>query len=169
MHPNEQLLHQFYQAFHRKDYAAMNACYHPEATFHDPVFNDLKGGQIRAMWHMLCQSATDLRVICTGVTADAGRGQSSWEAIYPFSATGRQVHNRVTSEFTFRDGLIYTQKDRFNLHKWTGMAMGPAGTLLGWLPSFKRTLRSKAGRNLAVFVQNNPQYQRIPRAATPRQ
>ena len=68
------------------------------------------------------------------------------------------MHNRVRSEFTFRDGLIYTQKDRFNLHKWTGMAMGPTGTLLGWLPSFKRTIRQRAGRNLAVFLQNNPQY-----------
>ncbi len=158
MHANEKLLHEFYQAFQRKDYAAMNACYHPGATFHDPVFNDLKGARIRAMWHMLCQSATDLRVTCTGVSADDARGQASWEAIYPFSATGRQVHNRVESEFTFRDGLIYTQKDRFNLHKWSGMALGPAGTLLGWLPSFKRTLRSRAARNLAVFVQRNPQY-----------
>lgn len=159
MHPNEQLLRRFYQAFNDKDYSTMNACYHPQAEFYDPVFNDLKGGQVRAMWHMLCQSATDLRVDCTGVTADHRHGRSSWEAIYTFSATGRKIHNRVTSGFTFRDGLIYTQKDRFNLHKWAGMAMGPAGTLLGWLPSVKRTIRGKAARNLAVFIGRHPQYQ----------
>jgi ketosteroid isomerase-like protein len=159
MHPNEQLLQRFYRAFNNKDYGTMNACYHAEAEFYDPVFNDLKGGKIRAMWHMLCKSATDLQVTCTQASADAGRGQSAWEAIYTFSATGRKVHNRVASEFTFRDGLIYTQKDRFDLHKWAGMAMGPTGTLLGWLPSVKRTIRSKAGRNLALFLQNNPQYQ----------
>ncbi len=62
MHPNEELIERFYQSFSRKDYPGMIACYHPEAEFSDPVFQDLKPDQARAMWKMLIERGKDLKL-----------------------------------------------------------------------------------------------------------
>src|SRR5262245_12220938 len=119
MHPNEQLLHDFYAAFARRDGAAMAAFYAPDATFSDPVFVDLKGAEVGAMWTMLCLRGTDLRVEASGIAADDAGGKAHWEAWYTFSKTGRAVHNVIDATFTFRDGRIATHRDRFDLWKWT--------------------------------------------------
>ena len=39
----------------------MAACYAPNAHFIDPVF-ELQGAEIGAMWTMLCERGSDLRV-----------------------------------------------------------------------------------------------------------
>ncbi len=67
------LIRGFYAAFHRRDHEAMAACYAPEAQFRDPVFMDLTGWRIAAMWRMLCERATDLHVSVADVAADAAR------------------------------------------------------------------------------------------------
>jgi hypothetical protein len=43
------VIERLYQAFQKQDGAAMAACYHPDATFSDPVFPNLKGKEIGAM------------------------------------------------------------------------------------------------------------------------
>jgi hypothetical protein len=62
MHPHAALLHSFYDAFQRRDYRAMAACYASGAEFHDPVFTHLSGWRVPAMWRMLCERATDFRL-----------------------------------------------------------------------------------------------------------
>lgn len=57
MHPNEQLLHQFYTAFQKGDAMTMKKCYHPEVQFQDPVFGVLQGEQAGKMWEMLLEKA----------------------------------------------------------------------------------------------------------------
>jgi len=42
MHPNEQLITQFYAAFNARDAARMTASYHPQVVFSDPVFGRLE-------------------------------------------------------------------------------------------------------------------------------
>jgi hypothetical protein len=49
----------------------MAAAYAPTARFSDPVFQVLTGPRIGAMWRMLCERATDLRVACGPVRAFA--------------------------------------------------------------------------------------------------
>jgi len=76
MHPNEALLHAFYQGFQRRDAEAMAACYAPDATFSDPVFQGLKGAEVPAMWWMLAGRARDLTVRYSGVKTDNAHGQA---------------------------------------------------------------------------------------------
>ena len=45
--------------------------------------------------------------------------------------TGRPVHNIIDAQFTFRDGLIVTHIDTFNLWRWSRMALGPKAVALG--------------------------------------
>ena len=159
MHPNEQLINTFYTAFGKRGYQTMNSCYHPEATFTDPVFTSLKGKQVLAMWHMLCSSSTDLAVDYKNVKADASKGECYWDAFYSFSATKRRVHNKVSANFTFKDGLIISQKDSFDFYAWLRMALGTPGVFLGWTPFLKNKIRARAAANLEAFIQKHPEYQ----------
>jgi ketosteroid isomerase-like protein len=152
MHPNARLIHDFYEAFAAHQAERMAACYAPDVTFSDPVFPRLHGDEARAMWRMLCERGRDLQVTASGVVADDQRGRAHWEATYTFSATGRVVHNRIDAAFTFRDGRIDRHHDRFDLWRWMGMALGPKGRLLGWLPPVQGALRRQADAGLRDFI-----------------
>ena len=79
-------------------------------------------------------------------TANDTDGSAHWEARYTFSVTGRTVHNVIDSRFTFRDGLIVTHTDTFDLWRWSRMAIGPKAVLLGWTPFVQKAIRSEARR-----------------------
>lgn len=158
MHPNAELITRFYSAFQRLDHAAMKACYHADATFSDPVFRDLRGPQVGAMWHMLCTAAKNFSLTFGDVEAEDARGSANWEARYSYSKTGRNVVNRIHADFEFRDGLIFRHRDSFDLHRWMGMALGPVGTLLGWLPPMQAKVRTAAAAGLAKFCAAHPEY-----------
>jgi len=147
MNDNQVLIRKFYSAFQQKDFLAMQSCYHAEATFSDPVFPDLNSDEVKAMWQMLLTSSKDLRVEFSDVTDTGAR----WDAWYTFSRSGRPVHNIVRSTFTFRDGLILTQKDEFNFWRWSHQALGISGTLLGWTPVVSNKVRSTARKSLDDF------------------
>lgn len=153
MHPNAQRIHDFYAAFGRRDAEGMVACYAPDVWFSDPVFRDLKGEEAFGMWRMLCIRADDLVVEASGIEADDVQGQAHWEARYTFSKTGRPVHNRIDARFTFRDGKIVRHEDSFDLWAWAGMALGPKGRLLGWLPPVQASIRKQADDGLRAFLR----------------
>ena len=68
---------------------------------------------------MLCARSTRIRVECTNVVADEASGRADWQAWYPFSGSGREVHNVIHAEFRFRDGRIVAHVDEFDLWRWS--------------------------------------------------
>lgn len=152
MHPNADLIQRLYESFQRRDAAGMCACYHAEAEFSDPVFSSLKGPQVTAMWTMLIERARSVEISFDSVTADEHAGRAHWEARYPFSKTGRQVHNVIEARFAFRDGRIVRHIDSFDLWRWAGMALGMKGRLLGWLPAVQGAIRREAMDNLERYM-----------------
>lgn len=154
MHPNAELIDRFYTAFAQRDAERMAACYATDATFEDAVFQ-LQGGDIAAMWRMLCAQGKDLRVEHDEVRADHGLGSARWEVRYTFQ-TGRAVHNRVEATFTFRDGRILTHRDEFPLWAWMRQALGVPGALFGWAPPMHGVLRRKAAAGLRAYIAANP-------------
>lgn len=152
-HPNATLINGFYEAFQRRDVAAMAGCYHADIRFSDEVFPDLRGPQASAMWAMLVARGKDLRLAFADVTADDARGAATWEAWYTFSGTGRPVHNVIRAEFAFRDGRIVRHVDRFDFWRWARQALGPAGLLLGWTPYLRAKVRATAARSLAAWME----------------
>lgn len=163
MNEHTALIEAFYAAFQQRDHARMNACYHPDIHFSDPVFGDLHGRQVQAMWHMLCERGKDLQVTYNQVQADTNSGSAHWEATYTFS-TGRKVHNIIDAAFAFEDGLIIRHQDRFDLWRWTRMALGFSGILLGWTPLVQGKVKNTAVANLHKFIAQNPAYQEPPAA-----
>lgn len=154
-HPNVAVLDRFYAAFAARDAATMAAAYADEARFSDPVFTDLSADEARAMWRMLCERGVDLVVDHRDVEADDARGRVHWEARYTFSATGRKVHNVIDASFELRDGKIVRHVDQFDFWRWSRMALGPAGVLLGWSGFLKRKVQQQAGGQLTKFMQRS--------------
>jgi SnoaL-like domain len=150
MHPNVDLIQRFYVAFRHRDWSTMNAFYHSQVHFTDPVF-DLHGAHASMMWRMLCTNARDLTLEFSDVAADDLDGQAHWEARYTFSATGAKVHNIIDSSFEFRDSLIVRHIDRFSFWRWSRQALGATGWLLGWSGSVRRKVQHQAAKNLALF------------------
>jgi hypothetical protein len=147
------IIARFYDAFARRDWEAMGACYHPEARFSDPVFLELDAAQVKAMWRMLLTSDSDLRITYQVVQEDAVHGQALWDAWYTFSRTGRKVHNRITARFIYKDGLILRHEDRFDLWRWSRQALGTSGVLLGWSPVVRNKVRRTAAEALHRSMQ----------------
>jgi hypothetical protein len=155
-HENEKLITGFYTAFREKHHQRMQNSYHDEAVFSDPVFKDLRAREVRAMWEMLLRGAHDLEVTFRDVRADELRGSCHWEATYTFSLTGRKVHNVIEASFEFRNSKIYRHTDRFNFWRWSAMALGVKGVLLGWSPLVKNKVRGAARKRLDSFMNAVP-------------
>ncbi len=154
MDAQQELISRFYSAFAARDYQTMNACYHREAEFYDPVFRKLKNNEVRAMWHMLTSNATDLKITFSEITPTSCR----WDAWYAFSRTGRKVHNIIQARFEFKDGLILSHTDTFDLWRWSRMALGWSGLLLGWSGYLKHKIHQTAYKSLIKFMANHPEY-----------
>ncbi len=149
---NQDTINRLYAGLDRHDGDAMAACYADSATFSDPAFPDLRGAQPGDMWRMLTARATDLR--CELVESEAGdsEGSATWVANYTFGDTGRQVINRVRSNFRFDAvGLIAEQRDEFSFWTWSRQALGLPGALLGWTPMLRAKVQSNAAAQLARF------------------
>jgi hypothetical protein len=135
MHPNGELIQNFYRAFAVKDPGPMVAAYSDRARFTDPVFPDLSADQARGMWRMLTGRAKDLEVTFS-----------------TFLATGRKVHNIIDAEFEFDGGKIVRHVDRFDFWRWSRMALGPSGVLLGWTPFLQKKVQVTARKQLDKFL-----------------
>ena len=143
-----------YEAFRHRDGDAMAACYTDDAEFSDPVFTDLRGPQVGAMWRMLTSSGRDLHVTLIEHRVDGAAASAHWLADYTFSRTGRRVHNDVHASFRLgRDGRIAAHHDSFNFYAWAKQALGPLGALLGWAPPFQAQLRASAAATLATYME----------------
>ncbi len=147
----------FFRSFQSRDYRSMAKCYHSDAVFQDEVF-DLRGREIAAMWHMLCERGRDLKVtyhILDTVDSDV---HVVWKATYTFSATGKKVENHIRSEFVMNDGKIKAHRDRFDMWRWCRQALGWRGILFGWIPVVQSGIRKKARASLDGFLQSHPEY-----------
>ncbi len=159
MHPNEQLIEKFYTSFKSSDPQGMNDCYAPDVEFSDPVFPGLKGKQAMAMWAMLGERKADPNDRWfENVAADDTRGSAHWEAKYKFPLNGRPVHNKIDATFEFADGKITKHTDTFDFWKWSRMALGPVGALLGWSSLFQGMMQKKLRQRLDEFIAAHPEY-----------
>ena len=148
---NRELIERFYAAFGRCDGAAMSASYAPDAHFCDPAFGDLEGPEIGAMWRMLTERATDLKIELHEHDAADDSGSAHWIARYTFS-TGRPVVNDIQAKLRFADGLIVDHIDDFDFRNWAKQALGPTGHLVALLPPLRKKARAQARGQLDEFI-----------------
>ena len=158
MHANNEIIRTFYEGFAKFDAEQMASCYHPEVVFTDPAFGRLEGADVMAMWRMLLnRGKPNLKISLVASQADDRIGQASWEAVYLFSMTGREIHNKINAQFKFENGKIIEHIDEFDLHRWASMAFGWKGMLFGGMPFFKKKIRKTANHNLARWKEKQGQ------------
>lgn len=148
-----------YTAFQNRDYSTMQSCYHEEAEFQDPAFGKLSALQTKAMWHMLCKRANDLKISYQVLTQTDTKITVRWIAEYTYSNMGHFVQNEITATLELKDGLIYRHSDEFSLWKWSRQALGLTGWYLGWTPLMRKTIRRTVLRSLQQFIDKNEAYQ----------
>ncbi|MEO9871050.1 nuclear transport factor 2 family protein [Ekhidna sp.] len=149
-------LETFYTAFQNHDASKMAECYHEDATFSDPAFQNLNHSEVTSMWEMLIKrSKGKLTIDYHSVIGDSEVAQCTWEATYEFSKTGKSVHNIIHSTMKFKDGLIINHEDQFDFWRWSRMALGLPGILLGWSPIIKSKVRKTARMSLDKYMQEN--------------
>jgi limonene-1,2-epoxide hydrolase len=150
---NSALIDNFYRAFQRKDYQTMQNLYATNATFSDPVFVNLNSEQVRCMWEMLLTASTDLSITFKNVQDNPVGATCDWEAVYTFTLTGKKVHNIIHAQFVIENGKIVSHRDQFDLYRWSRMAFGFKGLLLGWTSFMQNQIRTKAGNRLTSFMK----------------
>ena len=143
MEQHSQLIEKFYSGFQELNSQEMADCYHEDVEFKDPAFGVLKGKQrVVGMWDMLISRSNGQLIIhFDNILADEQAGFCDWEAYYTFAKTGRKVHNKIKASFRFKDGLIIEHHDHFNFWRWSSMALGWPGMLLGFSPIIKNKVR----------------------------
>jgi ketosteroid isomerase-like protein len=152
MSSGRDVLEHLYDAFGRADGPAMAACYAPDARFSDPVYPELSGAAVGAMWRMLTGRAQNLRIEVRDLQADDSSGRATWLATYLFGPARRPVANLVHSSFDLADGLITAQRDTFDFHAWAAQALGAKGRLLGWTPLVRNAVRAQAAKGLEAYL-----------------
>ena len=151
----EDLVKQFYDAFTKGDAETMSTCYHENIVFEDPAFGELKGKDAGDMWRMLCSQSQDLKIEYEILNCNSDEATITWNAWNTFSRTGKPVHNIIHAHMRFQDGLIVEHRDVFDLHRWSGQALGLQGKLLGWSSFFKKKLQQQTGNLLAKYQSRN--------------
>lgn len=151
---NEKVINSFYKAFAKGKANEMVSHYHPDVVFEDPVFGQLKGDDAKSMWKMLIERSNgNLKITYSDVKVVRNTGEAKWEAVYPFGPEKRMVHNKISAEFEFKDGKIIKHSDRFDLWKWSRMALGFKGLLLGWSPLVQNKVKSQSKSLLKKYMQ----------------
>ena len=147
-------IERFYSALARLDHATMQACYAEHAQFEDEVFKLSGAVDIGGMWRMLCETTQAKGMAHWKLEFSELTDRSAhWDAHYLFSATGRQVLNRIDAEFEFgADGRITKHRDRFDFWAWSRQALGTPGLLLGWTPWLRNKVRAQAATSLKRFL-----------------
>lgn len=155
MDEGKELVTRFYSAFQQLDSVVMNSCYAQDIVFFDPMFEMLNGDEVRYMWDMLCDKATDFKLQFEDVeNIGDGYYTCKWEATYAFGKNKRTVVNNVKANMRLTDGKIVEHSDGFSLHEWSKQAIGFSGWLLGWNSMFRRKIKNTAKKNLLAYMQN---------------
>lgn len=146
-------IEKFYTAFSKGDAAGMVECYDDNIVFTDPAFGTLKGDRAKAMWQMLLSNKDSAVTVTFDVLeSSASHGKVNWEAKYLFGPSKRKVHNKITATLKLKDGKIVEHTDEFNRWRWSRMALGFKGLLLGWTPIVAKAVNKTANSKLDKFI-----------------
>lgn len=120
----------FFAAFSRRDAAAMEQAYDPKVRFRDPLFGTLRGRpRVMEMWNTIIPAANaqtfEIKPSQRGAPVRNPDGsyevRMHWDASYDLGK--RHVENHADTVLTIRDGKIISQRDDWDLKKWTAQAV----------------------------------------------
>lgn len=149
------LVARFFEAWGRLDAESLVACLHPEISFSDPMFPNLRREQVPAMWQMLIASMAlhpaDFSLRHDIVFLEERKAQVHWQVRFR-NVAGRRIHHKALATLTFWDDRIVRHVDGYPFYGWARQSLGLSGKLLGWNKSYREAVQSAARKQLAVFM-----------------
>ena len=156
------VIRRLYAALAGRDPDGMAACYAPGARFTSPLYPDLRGPEVAAMWRLFCDQARGLEVHVHDVDGGRGFGSAQWLLRYEHGPTGRKVECRGEGRFALRDGLVTDHADLYDLHSWMAQALGWKGRLMGWTRPLEKRVQREARRSLDDLMASEADGSLIP-------
>ncbi len=109
----------YFEAFGKRDGAALKTLYRPDATFKDDMFTLSKGESITNMWKKAPPFATFKAEI---ISVKGNEVHAKWKVDYEMF--GNKVHNEIDSVIKFdANGKISEQTESWDRAKWMKQAL----------------------------------------------
>lgn len=144
----------FFEALRRADDAVINACYHPQISYSDPLFEDLRGARVALRWRLLLREAQSFSLEHELVFADERKVQVQWTVDYALK--GKKIRLPILSTLAIWDNLIVRQVDEYEFWQYSRQAQGFAGLLLGGIEPFQQLVKRRARSDLERFATAAP-------------
>lgn len=140
----------FYDAFSVANIDVLKQLYDKKLIFNDNIFVNLDYNETISMWSSLLVGNKNMSIKYEIKKYSEKYVEVEWIADYLFTSTNRNVKNIILAKMEIDQGKIINHKDNFDFYKWSQMAFGITGVLIGWTSFFKNKVRTEAYNKLGL-------------------
>ena len=140
----------FYDAFSAANIEVLKQLYDKKLIFNDNIFVNLDYNETISMWSSLLVGNKNMSIKYEIKKYSEKYVEVEWIADYLFTSTNRNVKNIILAKMEIDQGKIINHTDNFDFYKWSQMAFGITGVLIGWTSFFKNKVRTEAYNKLGL-------------------
>ncbi len=140
----------FYDAFSAANIDVLKQLYDKKLIFNDNIFVNLDYNETISMWSSLLVGNKNMSIKYEIKKYSEKYVEVEWIADYLFTSTNRNVKNIILAKMEIDQGKIINHTDNFDFYKWSQMAFGITGVLIGWTSFFKNKVRTEAYNKLGL-------------------
>ena len=140
----------FYDAFSAANIDVLKQLYDKKLIFNDNIFVNLDYNETISMWSSLLVGNKNMSIKYEIKKYSEKYVEVEWIADYLFTSTNRNVKNIILAKMEIDQGKIINHTDNFDFYKWSQMAFGITGALIGWTSFFKNKVRTEAYNKLGL-------------------
>ena len=140
----------FYDAFSVANIDVLKQLYDKKLIFNDNIFVNLDYNETISMWSSLLVGNKNMSIKYEIKKYSEKYVEVEWIADYLFTSTNRNVKNIILAKMEIDQGKIINHTDNFDFYKWSQMAFGITGVLIGWTSFFKNKVRTETYNKLGL-------------------
>ena len=140
----------FYDAFSAANIDVLKQLYDKKLRYNDNIFVNLDYNETISMWSSLLVGNKNMSIKYEIKKYSEKYVEVEWIADYLFTSTNRNVKNIILAKMEIDQGKIINHTDNFDFYKWSQMAFGITGVLIGWTSFFKNKVRTEAYNKLGL-------------------
>ncbi len=152
---NALIAYKLYEAFRTRNFPRIAECYHDNATYTSPFFDNLKKNEIVAMWKAFLLNDFNMELTHSNIVAEDVNdqlGSANWEVKYTYWDTKQQVKVAIKTKLQFKAGKVIKHEDSFSFYLWAIQAYEIQGFLFGGLGFFRNKIKRKMYKNMEYWI-----------------
>jgi hypothetical protein len=152
---NALIAYKLYEAFRTRNFPIINECYHDNAIYNSPFFDNLKKNEIIAMWKSFLLNDFQMQLTHSNIVAEDVNdqlGSANWEVKYIYWDTKQTIKVEIKSKLQFKAGKVFRHEDSFSFYLWAVQAYEIKGFLLGGLGFFRNKIKRKLYKNMEYWI-----------------